>query len=126
MALQKLDQFAIKESARTKEAARTTRDLGLQLNSVAAQSGPLNDQLKNRKSELEEKIGALDEQIKRLKEQAGKLDVIFQKIARLLPHFANAADSDQGVEASQHILASIVQSWIRYGVECALETCGVM
>jgi archaellum component FlaC len=113
VALQKLDQFAIKESARAKQAASAARDLGVQLNSVASQSGPLNDQLKNRKGELEEKIGALDEQIEKLKEQVGKLDVILEKIAQLLPHFANTAENDQGIEASQHILASIVQDRVR-------------
>ena len=108
-ALQKLDQFALKESARVKESARKARDLGVQLNSVAAQSAPLNDQLKNRKGELEEKIGALEEQIKKLKEQAGKLEQIQQKISGLLPALTNAAADDQGIEASQHILAAIAQ-----------------
>ena len=108
-ALQKLDQFAVKESARVKDAARTTRDLGVQLNSIAAQSAPLNDQLKNRKSELEDKIDAIEEQIQKLKVQADKLDVILTKITELLPKFMSVAADDQGVEASQHILASIVQ-----------------
>jgi chaperonin cofactor prefoldin len=108
-ALQKLDQFAIKESAQVKDAARKTRDLGVQLNAVAAQSAVLNDQLKNRKSELEDKIGALEEQIQKLREQAAKLDAILQKITALLPKLTNIAASDQGTEASQHILASIVQ-----------------
>jgi hypothetical protein len=112
-ALQKLDQFAIKESARAKEAARTARDLGVQLNSVAAQSGPLNDQLKNRKGELDEKIGALEEEIRKLKEQAGKLEAILDKVSQLLPHFTNATENDQGIEASQHIFASIVQDPVR-------------
>lgn len=108
-ALQKLDQFAIKESARVKDAARTTRDLGVQLNSVAAQSAPLNDQVRNRKSELEDKIVALEEQVQKLKEQAGKLDAILQKITALMPKLTNIDASDQGTEASQNILASIVQ-----------------
>ena len=108
-ALQKLDQFAVKESARVKDAARETRDLGVQLNSVAAQSAPLNDQLKNRKSELEDKIDAIEEQIKKLKAQADKLNTILTKITELLPKFMNVAADDQGIEASQHILASIVQ-----------------
>jgi len=108
-ALQKLDQFAVKESARVKDAARATRDLGVQLNSVAAQGAPLNDQLKNRKSELEDKIAAIEEQIKKLKAQADKLNTILTKITELLPKFMNVAADDQGIEASQHILASIVQ-----------------
>ena len=108
-ALQKLDQFAVKESARLKDAARKSRDLGVQLNSVAAQGAPLNDQLKNRKSELEDKIDAIEEQIQKLKAQADKLDAILQKITELMPKFMNAAANDQGIEASQHILASIVQ-----------------
>ena len=108
-ALQKLDQFAVKESARAKDAARATRDLGVQLNSVAAQSVPLNDQLKNRKSELEDKIDAIEEQIQKLKVQAAKLDAILQKITALMPKFMNVAADDQGIEASQHILSSIVQ-----------------
>ncbi|MBA4096818.1 MAG: hypothetical protein C0484_08635 [Rhodospirillum sp.] len=108
-ALQKLDQFAVKESARVKDAARATRDLGVQLNSVAAQSAPLNDQLKNRKSELEDKIDAIEEQVQKLKVQADKLDAILRKITELMPKFMNAAANDQGIEASQHILASIVQ-----------------
>lgn len=112
-ALQKLDQFAVKESAHAKGVATTARDLGVQLNSAAAQSAPLNDQLKNRKGELEEKIGALDEQIKTLKEQVGKLDAILEKITQLLPRFANVTESDQGIEASQHILASIAQDRVK-------------
>jgi hypothetical protein len=55
VALQKLDQLAVKESARAKEAASTARDLGVQLNSVAARSGPLNDQLKKQEGELEKR-----------------------------------------------------------------------
>ena len=85
----------------------------MQLKSVAAQSAPLNDQLRNRKGELEEKIGAVDEQIKKLKEQGGKLEAILEKISQLLPHFANAAKDDQGIEASQHILASIVRDQVK-------------
>jgi hypothetical protein len=108
-ALQKLDQFAIKESARVKDAARATSDLGVQLKSAVAQSARLNDQLKNRKSELKDKIDAIEEQIQKLKEQAAKLDVILQKITELMPKFMNIATNDQGIEASQHILASIVQ-----------------
>jgi chaperonin cofactor prefoldin len=108
-ALQKLDQFAVKESARVKDAARATRDLGVQLNSVAAQSAPLNDQLKNRKSELEDKIDAIEEQIQKLKVQADKLKAILEKITELMPKLMNVAADDQGIEASQHILSSIVQ-----------------
>jgi chaperonin cofactor prefoldin len=112
-ALQKLDQFAIKESERVKDSARATRDLGVQLNSVAAQGAPLNDQLKNRKSELEDKIDALEEQIQKLKVQADKLDAILQKITGLMPKLMNATANDQGIEASQHILAAIVQDQTR-------------
>lgn len=108
-ALQKLDQLAIEESARVKDAARATRDLGVQLNSVATQSAPLNDQLKNRKSELEDKIDAIEEQVQKLKEQAAKLDIILQKVTTLMPKLTNIAANDQGIEASQHILASLVQ-----------------
>lgn len=112
-ALQELDQFAIKESARAKDGARETRDLGVQLNAVAAQSAPLNDQLKNRKSELEDKIDAIEGQIQKLEEQADKLDTILQKITTSLPKFMDVAADDQGIEASQHILASIVQDRTR-------------
>jgi chaperonin cofactor prefoldin len=114
-ALQKLDQLAVKEAARVKDGARATRDLGVQLNSLAAQSAPLNDQLKNRKSELEDKIDAIEEQIQKLKEQAEKLSTILQKLTELLPKFRDAAENDQGIEASQHILASIVQDQTKAG-----------
>jgi len=114
-ALQKLDQFAAKEWARLKEDARATRDLGVQLNSVAEQSALLSDRLKNQKSELEQKISALDEQIKKLKEQADKLTIIHQKITELLPKFMNAVDGDQGSAASEQILAAISQDRVKAG-----------
>lgn len=108
-ALQKVDQFALKESARVKESARQTRHLGVEFNSVAAQSAPLLDQLKNRKGELEERIDALEQQIKTLKEQAGKLRLIQEKITALVPKFAGFTGEDQGIQASQHILAAVAQ-----------------
>ncbi len=113
VALQKLDQFVAKESARINKDARATRDLGVQLNSVAEQSALLNGRLKNQKSELEQKIGALDEQIKKLKEQADKLAKIQQKMTELLPEFMNAVEGDQGSGASQQILASISQDQVK-------------
>ena len=113
VALQKLDQFVAKELARINKDARATRDLGVQLNSVAEQSALLNGRLKNQKSELEQKIGALDEQIKKLKEQADKLAKIQQKMTELLPEFMNAVEGDQGSGASQQILASISQDQVK-------------
>ena len=83
-ALQKLDQFAIKDSTRVKGAARSTETLACSSSPAPAQSALLNDQLKNRKGELEEKIGAVDQQIRKLKEQGGKLEAILEKISQLL------------------------------------------
>jgi chaperonin cofactor prefoldin len=113
VALQKLDQFVAKEWARLKDDARATRDVGVQLNSIAEQSALLNDRLKNQKDELEQKIGALDEQIKSLKEQAEKLEAIQRKITELMPTFMDAVGSDQGSEASQKILAAVSQDRAR-------------
>jgi hypothetical protein len=113
VALQKLDQFVAKESARINKDARATRDLGVQLNSVADQGALLNDRLKNQKSELEQKIGALDEQIKKLKEQAEKLELIQRKLTDLLPEFMNAVGSDQGNASSQQVLAAVSQDRAR-------------
>ena len=113
VALQKLDQSVAKELEKLNKDARTTRDLGVQLNSLAEQSALLNDRLKNKKSELEQKVGELDEQIKKLKEQADKLTEILDKMTKLLPEFMNAAASDQGSEASQRILAAISQDQVK-------------
>ena len=113
VALQKLDQFVAKESAKINKDARATRELGVQLNSAAEQSALLNDRLKNKKSELEQQIGALDEQIQRLKEQADKLAKLKSKLEQLLPEFMQVMEGDQGSEASQRILAAIVQDQSR-------------
>jgi hypothetical protein len=113
VALQKLDQFAAKESATINKDARATRELGVQLNAVAEQSALLNDRLKNQQGELEQKVGGLDEQIKKLKEQADKLTQIQAKMAELLPALMDAVGSDQGSEASQRILAAISQDQAR-------------
>jgi uncharacterized phage infection (PIP) family protein YhgE len=113
VALQKLDQFVAKESARINKDARATRELSVQLNSIAEHSALLNDRLKNRNSELEQKIGKLNEQIQKLKEQADKLAKIQEKVTELLPKFMNAMGSDQGGAASQRILAAISQDQAR-------------
>ena len=109
VALQKLDQLVAKESAKINNDARATRDVGVQLNSVAEQSALLNDRLKNQKSELEQKIGAIEEQIKKLKEQADKLAQIQDKLTTLLPRFTAAMEGDHGSGASERILAAISQ-----------------
>jgi chaperonin cofactor prefoldin len=108
-ALQRLDKFAANEMAGVKEGARATRDLAVQLNSTAQQSALLNDRLKSNKGALEEKIDALQEQIQKLKQQADKLSAIQEKITQLLPAFMKAAENDQGIEPSQHVLAAISQ-----------------
>ena len=108
-ALQKLDQFVARESAKLGKDARATREIGVQLNSVADQSALLNDRLKNRQSELEQRIGELDEQIQKLKAQADKLTVVLEKMTELLPAFMDAVGSDQGGAASQRVLAAISQ-----------------
>jgi len=113
VALQKLDLSVAKESAQINKEARATRELGIQLNAVAEQSALLNDRLKNQKSDLEQKIEAIDEQVQKLKEQADKLAQIQEKMTELLPAFMAAMGSDEGNEASQLILAAISQDQAR-------------
>jgi hypothetical protein len=109
VALQKLDQFVARESAKLGKDARATREIGVQLSSVADQSALLNDRLKNRQSDLEQEIGELDDEIQKLKAQADKLTVVLEKLKALLPAFMGAVGSDQGGAASQRILAAISQ-----------------
>lgn len=109
VALQKLDEFIANESARLTKEARATRELDEQLNSAAEQSALLNDRLKNRTSEIEQKFGALKEQIEALKKQADKLASIQETMTAPLHAFKKVIGSDQGGAASQRILAAISQ-----------------
>jgi hypothetical protein len=113
VALEKLDQFVVKESERLDRDARASRDLGVQLNSAAEQSALLNDRLKNVKADLEQKIDAIQEQVWKLKEQADKLDAIQRKLTLLLPDFMKAFENDRSSETSQRILAALAQDQAR-------------